>query len=428
MGSMRNASFYSNIPKTADNIVGTIYLLFGIFSLFGNIVLLYVSYQKRQLLRPAEYLIVNLAVSDLAMTLTLYPLAITSSFSHRWIYGRHICTFYAFCGVWFGICSLSTITLLSTVCCMKVCFPTYGNRFGHEHGRILIICAWAYAAIFALSPLAHWGEYGTEPYGTACCIDWHSSNVNRVARSYTIALFVFCFIIPCGVIITSYSLILVTVKTSQKAVEQHLAGPPKNNNVQIIIVKLSIAVCIGFFIAWSPYAAIALWAAFGSIDDIPPLVFAVPSVFAKSSTIYNPAIYLFLKPHFNNIVVRYFTVLQRYCLTSCLCLDDLHRCLLNSLFKLYHSSFKKGNKPICNSLESPEQGEKCKDTFECFKHYPKCCHEMLNAISYATPEEITKKDQKSENKNDKKAIRVIVVGQKQCDINDLEIILEVTPV
>ncbi|NXW22598.1 OPN5 protein, partial [Circaetus pectoralis] len=126
----------------------------------------------------------------------------------RWLYGKQICLFYAFCGVLFGICSLSTLTLLSTVCCLKVCFPAYA-------------CAWTYAAIFACSPLAHWGEYGAEPYGTACCIDWRSTNVDAVAMSYTVVLFFFCFILPCGVIVTSYSLILVTVKESRKAVKQH---------------------------------------------------------------------------------------------------------------------------------------------------------------------------------------------------------------
>ncbi|NWW95735.1 OPN5 protein, partial [Rhynochetos jubatus] len=126
----------------------------------------------------------------------------------RWLYGKQICLFYAFCGVLFGICSLSSLTLLSTVCCLKICFPAY-------------VCAWTYAAAFACSPLAHWGEYGAEPYGTACCIDWHSTNVNAVAMSYIVVLFVFCFILPCGVIVTSYSLILVTVKESRKAVEQH---------------------------------------------------------------------------------------------------------------------------------------------------------------------------------------------------------------
>lgn len=56
----------------------------GVCSLFGNSTLLYVSYKKKHLLKPAEYFIINLAVSDLGLTLSLYPMAITSSFYHRY--------------------------------------------------------------------------------------------------------------------------------------------------------------------------------------------------------------------------------------------------------------------------------------------------------------------------------------------------------
>ncbi|XP_010078962.1 PREDICTED: opsin-5-like, partial [Pterocles gutturalis] len=235
--SFGNSTFQSKITESADIVVGICYMVFGICSLCGNSILLYVSYKKKNLLKPAEYFIINLAISDLGMTLTLYPLAVTSSLSHRWLYGKQICLFYAFCGVLFGICSLSTLTLLSTVWCLKICFPAYGNRFRREHGQILIACAWIYAAIFACCPLAHWGEYGAEPYGTACCIDWRSTSVNTVAMSYTLVLFVFCFILPCGVIVTSYSLILLTVKESRKAVEQHVSGPSRMSNTQAITVK-----------------------------------------------------------------------------------------------------------------------------------------------------------------------------------------------
>lgn len=62
----------------------------GVCSLFGNSTLLYVSFKKKHLLKPAEYFIINLAVSDLGLTLSLYPMAITSSFYHRcYTWQRH---------------------------------------------------------------------------------------------------------------------------------------------------------------------------------------------------------------------------------------------------------------------------------------------------------------------------------------------------
>uniref|UniRef100_A0A6I8S7I6 G-protein coupled receptors family 1 profile domain-containing protein n=1 Tax=Xenopus tropicalis TaxID=8364 RepID=A0A6I8S7I6_XENTR len=413
-------SVFPFVSTSADISIGPSEVPAMVATPLRNSTLLYISYKRRHLLKPAEYFIVNLALSDLAMTVTLYPLAITSSFSHRWLYGRHVCLFYAFCGVLFGICSLSTVTLLSTICCMKVCFPVYGNRFGHKQGCFLVACAWLYAAIFAFSPLLHWGEYGAEPYGTACCIDWYSSNKSRVAMSYTTTLFVLCFVIPCGIIITSYTLILVTVKDSRKAVEQHgVAGPSSMNNVQIIIVKLSIAVCIGFFTAWSPYAVIAMWAAFGSIDIIPPLVFAVPAVFAKSSTIYNPIIYLFLKPNFRNILAKYFPAAQEICTRSCLYMDSLNSCHYLPVIQLFHKLLNKRNTPASDSGKSMEEYpcyscDQCKDTFEYFKNYPHHCHEMLGPTPHTKQDGscLDSNEQAMRKNSAKKSIKVIVHGQK----------------
>ncbi|KAM6349418.1 opsin-5-like [Podargus strigoides] len=431
--SFGNSTFQSKITESADIVVGICYMVFGIFSLCGNTIILYISYKKKRLLKPAEYFIINLAISDLGMTLTLYPLAVTSSLSHRWLYGKQICLFYAFCGVLFGICSLSTLTLLSTVCCLKVCFPAYGNMFKRAHGQILVACAWTYAAVFACSPLAHWGEYGVEPYGTACCIDWPSTNINTVAMSYTVVLFVFCFILPCGVMVTSYSLILLTVKESRKAIEQHVSGPTRMSNTQTITVKLSIAVCSGFFAAWSPYAIIAMWAAFGSIDKIPPLAFAVPAVFAKSSTLYNPVIYLLLKPNFRNTIAKDFTVLQQLCIKNCFCVKALqnYRSTLNTSLR----TFRGKNESSCNSLPVVEECsyfpcEKCNGTFECFQSYPKYCQERLRAMECPPQQTVSLESnlQAKARHGNKKSVKVVVWGEKSTENDTLEITLEAVPV
>lgn len=182
MGNASDTSdiFLSKISKEHDILVGSIYSVFckwaacpsppgrflsptdpssvlpcpraGFLSLAGNCILLLVAYHKRSMLKPAEFFIVNLSVSDLGMTLTLFPLAIPSSFSHRcvslceehsvavtrhtsvfsssvnrWLFGEITCQLYAMCGVLFGLCSLTNLTALSLVCCLKVCFPNHGE-------------------------------------------------------------------------------------------------------------------------------------------------------------------------------------------------------------------------------------------------------------------------------------------------------------
>lgn len=121
---------------------------------------------------------------------------------------------------------------------ISVNFIFTGNRFNSIHGCLLIACAWVYALLFASSPLADWGKYGPEPYGTACCIDWRLSNQHPTARSYTLALFIFCYILPCCIILTSYSGILVTVNSSRKNMEQHASRQTHMTSIQTVIVKV----------------------------------------------------------------------------------------------------------------------------------------------------------------------------------------------
>ncbi|XP_054902302.1 opsin 7, group member b [Poeciliopsis prolifica] len=305
---MGNASeifhFVSRISKDNDIIMGTLYTIFGVLSILGNGILLFVAYRKKSSLKPAEFFVVNLAISDLTMTITLFPLAIPSAYAHMWLFNLTTCTVYAFCGVLFGLCSLSNLTVLSCVCWLKVCCPNYGNKFSYCHASLLVAGIWCYAGVFAVGPLSGWGEYGAEPYGTACCINWHAPNHSSAAMSYIICLFFFCYIIPCTVIFLSYTFILVTVRGSRQAVQQHMSPQNKITNAHALIVKLSVAVCIGFLTAWSPYAIVSMWAAFGNATDVPPMAFALAAIFAKSSTLYNPIVYLVFKPNFRKSLCR----------------------------------------------------------------------------------------------------------------------------
>ncbi|XP_072270244.1 opsin-5-like [Pyxicephalus adspersus] len=373
MGNGSDTSeFHSSISKTNDIILGVIYTLFGIFSLSGNSMLLLVAYRRRSMLKPAEFFIVNLAISDLCMTTTLFPLAIPSLFAHRWLFDKVTCEYYAFCGVLFGLCSLTNLTVLSTVCCMKVCYPAYGNKFSSYHSRILLLCVWVYAFVFATAPLADWGSYGPEPYGTACCIDWKAPNREHRALSYIVCLFVFCYILPCTLILISYTLILLTVKGARKAVQQHLSPQNKGSNVHSLIIKLSVAVCISFLLAWTPYAVVAMWAAFSDAGRVPAIAFALAAAFAKSSTLYNPMVYLLLKPNFLNVVTKDLSVFQALCTMVCgSCRTPV-----------------KQSPCIQPDVRSPyAESRCCVEAFDCFSNYPQCC--SLGKMNMGHPAGIT---------------------------------------
>ncbi|XP_030640872.1 opsin 7, group member d [Chanos chanos] len=345
MGNVsETALFVSTISKEYDFFMGIMYTIFCVLSLMGNGILLLVAYRKRSSLKPAEFFVINLSISDLGMTVSLFPLAIPSAFSHKWLFGELVCLGYAVCGVLFGLCSLTNLTALSSVCCLKVCFPNYGNKFSSFHACIMVAAVWCYALVFAIGPLANWGQYGPEPYGTACCIDWYAPAQDIFAMSYIVCLFLFCYVVPCTIIFISYAFILFTVRGSRQAVQQHVSPQTKTTNAHTLIVKLSVAVCIGFLGAWSPYAIVAMWAAFGTGNQLPPVAFALAAIFAKSSTIYNPVVYLVFKPNFRKSLCRDTAQLRRR-----ICSSPCKGSPVPGQGDLYPPTSQRTNKDVSNS-------------------------------------------------------------------------------
>lgn len=56
--------------------------------------------------------------------------------------------------------------------------------------------------------------------------------------------------------------------------------------------QMSIVMVVMFLVAWSPYSMVCLWASFGDPKTIPAPMAIIAPLFAKSSTFYNPCIYV----------------------------------------------------------------------------------------------------------------------------------------
>lgn len=67
---------------TALTVCALLICFSGVLSVLGNGILLFVAYRKKSSLKPAEFFVVNLAISDLSMTITLFPLATPSAYAH----------------------------------------------------------------------------------------------------------------------------------------------------------------------------------------------------------------------------------------------------------------------------------------------------------------------------------------------------------
>lgn len=65
-----------------------------------------------------------------------------------------------------------------------------------------------------------------------------------------------------------------------------------------------------FLVCWTPYAVVSMMEAFGRKSMVSPTLAIIPSFFAKSSTAYNPLIYVFMSRKVCNQIIFLFFFLM----------------------------------------------------------------------------------------------------------------------
>lgn len=66
------------------------------------------------------------------------------------------------------------------------------------------------------------------------------------------------------------------------------------NRVEVQVARMVVVMVLAFLVTWLPYAAMALAVIIDSSLHIDPIIATIPVYFAKSSTVYNPIIYIFM--------------------------------------------------------------------------------------------------------------------------------------
>ncbi|XP_051816633.1 opsin-5 isoform X2 [Acanthochromis polyacanthus] len=219
------------------------------------------------------------------------PFFVISSFSHRWLFGWEGCRFYGWAGFFFGCGSLITMTVVSLDRYLKICHLRYGTWLKRQHAFVCLAFVWIYAGFWATMPLVGWGNYAPEPFGTSCTLDWWLAQASVSGQSFVMAILFFCLVLPAGIIVFSYVMIIFKVKSSAKEISHYDARIKNSHSIEMKLTKVAMLICAGFLIAWIPYAVVSVVSAFGDPDSVPIPVSVIPTLLAKSAAMYNPIIY-----------------------------------------------------------------------------------------------------------------------------------------
>ncbi|KAK6488585.1 opsin-5 [Huso huso] len=288
--------YLSKLSPAEDYGAGAYLLVIAVLSVLGNVAVLVTALKRSSRLKPPELLSVNLAVTDLGMTISMYPLAIASAWNHRWLGGDGSCIYYGLMGFFFGVASILTLTMMAiTRFIVTTNLQVPGEKISKKNVSIMILFTWLYALMWAVFPLLGWGKYGPEPFGLSCTIAWGEFKVN--GSTFIVCIFTLCTIVPALTIIICYFGIAWKIHKAYKSMGNS-NQMPSAMKVEWRLTGIAVLVSVGFIGCWAPYAAVSLWSMFRSSDSIPPLVSLLPCLFAKSATAYNPFIYYIFSKSF----------------------------------------------------------------------------------------------------------------------------------
>uniref|UniRef100_A0A667Y0S9 Parapinopsin b n=1 Tax=Myripristis murdjan TaxID=586833 RepID=A0A667Y0S9_9TELE len=303
-GSLSFAISSSREPPLSRAGFITLSVIMAIFTgpaIVLNATVIIVSLMHKQLRQPLNYALVNMAVADLGTAMTGGVLSVINNAQGYFSLGRTGCVMEGFAVSLFGITSLCTVALIAVERMFVVCKPLGPVSFDLKHAAGGVALSWLWSLIWNLPPLFGWGRYELEGVGTSCAPDWHNRDPKNV--SYILSYFALCFAVPFLIILASYAKLLVSFCLRHKMMACIEGGAAAK--AEMTVARMVVLMVLTFLISWMPYASLALLVVYNPDVEIHPLVGTVPVYLAKSSTVYNPIIYIYLNKQFRRYAVPF---------------------------------------------------------------------------------------------------------------------------
>uniref|UniRef100_A0A673G600 Parapinopsin a n=1 Tax=Sinocyclocheilus rhinocerous TaxID=307959 RepID=A0A673G600_9TELE len=278
------------MPRMGYTILAVIIGFFSVFGIILNMTVIVVTLKHRQLRQPLNFALVNLAVADLGCaTFGGLPTMVTNAMGYFSL-GRVGCVLEGFAVAFFGIAGLCSVAIIAVERCVVVCRPVGSVTFQTRHAVAGVVIAWVWSFLWNTPPLFGWGSYELEGVQTSCAPDWYSRNLANV--SYIMCYFLLCF----ALLAFLFYLQVTRLKMSE-------GGSTARAETQVACMV--VVMVMAFLLTWLPYAAFALSVILDPNLYIDPVIATVPMYLAKSSTVFNPIIYIFMNRQFREHAVPF---------------------------------------------------------------------------------------------------------------------------
>lgn len=291
--------------------VAWIFIALSILGFFYNAITILTFNKNRGLLTVSDLPVLSIAIADGVLAVFVTPFGAATNFLAAWPFGSGGCSWYACANTIIGLGTMLHHTVLAVEKCLKIHRPMAAD-VTHKQMLNIIVFLWVFAALWGIFPLIGWSSYAPEGTGTSCSIKWQSDDL--VDTSFIICIFVIFFLSPAVSMVISYAIIYHDLQQMAKRAKCRWSNKAQQT-LQVVgarkkTVLTGFIMIASFFVVWTPYAVVSFCAAFGKLQSIPPLAATIPGMFAKTSMLLNPIIYVIRYKRFREGVKKVFKMIK----------------------------------------------------------------------------------------------------------------------
>ena len=265
MNTTVNGSICSiSLNPTAQKIGETFaYCLIFVVSLVGNSFIGIVVYKMQTLRKPINYFIVNMVMSDLLFPLFLILPKLTVLHAKPWLIsgslGQALCKLLSFLPGVSVLVSIQSLVLMAVDRFGAVVFPLRSPLISSKMCPFFILATWIIAMAFYSPMLFAFKLVEYNDGKLFCAMQWVEAFGELSSRvSYILAFFVVFLYVPLALLIILYSVIIIKLKTQQIPGEQSANAEQQRAKRNRNVLKMAIAIVLGFVLCHVPYSTITL--------------------------------------------------------------------------------------------------------------------------------------------------------------------------
>lgn len=148
-----------DIDVTKTVAMGLVLMLFLIFGVMGNILVILSVACHRNFRSVTHYFIANLAVADLLLSSVVVPFSAASEALGCWVFGRHLCNAWTALDVLCCTASILSLCVISVDRWIAVSYPLQYPSFATSRRAVAAVVAlWALSGAISVGPLLGWRD------------------------------------------------------------------------------------------------------------------------------------------------------------------------------------------------------------------------------------------------------------------------------